>query len=318
MTTTQLEPPSAPADSATLNALPDHRGQPRAKPVDFLVPPPPEIGPLSSAESSLRAGGKPKPLVLRLLMGTLFAGAIMYAFSWATEGTRPRDREPLMILGLVFAVTAFALDLYLTRFKALVTYVGRDGVSRHAVRRHRDATPKSQTLLFTAADALRAAQTRQFVNGIYTGTTYDYAWTGPAARRLFRLKGTYRGRKGPPKPGDPFHFATATEIAWSIHYLERAQEELDKQGSIRFNVDKNRYVHVGPGFLQFDFGGESPVRVTREEIAAVSLGSGQFSFKHKDAHWYSRSGKYNFRYGAMANARVFLLALDKLMGYRWT
>ena len=318
MTTEPLQYESTSPDTRGLNALPDHRSQARPKPVDFLVPAPPEIGPVSSAESTLRPNRKPIPLVLRLLMGTLFAGAIVWAFSWASEDVRKGDRQGIMIMGLCFAVAAFAIDMYLTRFVALFSFVGRDGVARLTVKGRRNALPKTELLVFAQAYALRAAQTRQFVNGVYTGTTYDYVWSDPAGKRLLRLRGTYRGRKGPPKAGDAFHFASAAEIAWSIHYLDRAQAELEARGSIEFWVDKNRRVRVGPGFLEFDFGGESPVRVTREEIASVSLGQGVFSFKHNDARWYSRSGKYNFRYGAMANAKVFLLALDKLMGYRWT
>jgi len=79
---------------------------------------------------------------------------------------------------------------------------------------------------------------------------------------------------------------------------------------------RGRVVRVGPGFMEFHFGGE-PVRVTREEIGAVSLAGGQFSFKHKDAKWYRSAGKFNFPYGQMANGKVFFLVLEKLMGYRW-
>jgi hypothetical protein len=88
-------------------------------------------------------------------------------------------------------------------------------------------------------------------------------------------------------------------------------------GYIQFRVDKRRFVRVGQGFLEFYFG-DQPERVTQEDIASVSLSSGQFSFKHKDARWYSRAGKYSFPYGSMANGKVFFLAPDKLMGYTWT
>ena len=86
--------------------------------------------------------------------------------------------------------------------------------------------------------------------------------------------------------------------------------------AINFYVDRSRWLRVGPGFLEFHFGGE-PVKVTKEEIASVSLGGGYFSFKHKDAKWFSGAGKFRFRYGGMGNGKVFILALDKLMGYRW-
>jgi hypothetical protein len=118
------------------------------------------------------------------------------------------------------------------------------------------------------------------------------------------------------RAGELFRYVQAAEAAWSVHYLERAQKYLDAEGSIPFPVDSARVVRVGPGFMEFHFGGE-PVRLTKEDIASVSFGSGTFKFKHQDAKWYSLSGKYSFQYVNMANARVFLLALEKLMGYRW-
>ena len=135
-------------------------------------------------------------------------------------------------------------------------------------------------------------------------------------REHLKLTGTHRGKDGPPKPFDPFHFAASGEIAWSLHYLARAQAQLEREGSIPFRVDAKRVVRVGPGFMEFHFGGE-PVRLTPADIAAVNLSQGTFSFKGVDAKWYSRAGKYNFNYGSMANGKVFFLALEKLMGYRW-
>jgi hypothetical protein len=189
-------------------------------------------------------------------------------------------------------------------------------MARFQLRGSRDSQPKADVLLFKDVAELRASQTRQFINGVYAGTAYDYRWTDGAGGRLLKLTGTHRGKNGPPKPFDPFHYASAGEVAWSIHYLARAQEQLEREGSIAFRVDNKRVVRVGPGFIEFHFGGE-PVRVTREEIGGVTLGQGTFAFKHKDAKWYSRAGKFNFQYGSMANGKVFFLALDKLMGYRW-
>lgn len=46
-------------------------------------------------------------------------------------------------------------------------------------------------------------------------------------------------------------------------------------------------------------------------------GQGQFHIHHKDARWFSSKGKFNFSYATMANARLFLLAMEKLTGYRF-
>jgi len=197
------------------------------------------------------------------------------------------------------------------------TYVGQRGVASYRIGRGRSAKPVETMLLFDHAHEVRSKQTRHYLNGAYTGTFYDYRWTDTSTHTAFRLQGKHQGNKGFPKAGDKWHFANAAEIAWSYHLLAQLEQRLTSDGTIAFPIDKKRSIRVGPGFLEFHFGG-APVRLTQDEIASVSLNNGQFSFKHKDAKWYSRQGKYSFPYGEMANAKVFLLVLEKLMGYRWS
>ena len=75
---------------------------------------------------------------------------------------------------------------------------------------------------------------------------------------------------------------------------------------------------VGPGFIDFHIGSKQ-ARCTREEIAAITINAGTFQIKRTDAQigWFSKSGVFQFNYGQMANARLFLMALDKLLGYRF-
>ena len=303
-------------DSRALNDLPDHSGKQRPTEVEFFAEPPAEIGKVKSAESTLRPGRQPMPFQVRLLIGILLGGAIVCGGYWLGHDFDQADRQTLQILGYFFGASALGITLLATRFKVTCSFVGEKGSAMFTLKGRRDGNSKVQLLLFTQAEELRAKQIRHYVNGVYTGTSYDYAWTGPAGERLLRVKGSYRQQKKGLRAGEPFRFLQAAEVAWSIHYLERADKELKTSGSIPFRVDKQRVVCVGPGFLQFHFGGE-PQRLTREDIASVSLSNGTFQFKHKDAKWYSLSGKYSFQYGNMANSRVFLLALEKLMGYRW-
>jgi len=299
------------------DAVPDHQGNLAPRPFLFFAQPSPEIGMVKSAESTVRHGGGPKSIMYRLIMAVAVGGAILVAMGTIAWFISDRsDAGSVRWLSYLLAPAGVIIVLFLTRFRATCSYVGVEGVERARVKRSLSAPPTIDRLIFSAASELHAAQTRHFVNGVYTGTTYDYSWNDQEGNRLLRLKGKYQGKKKPPKAGDRFHFGSAAEIAWSIHFLKRAEEHLKTAGSIPFRVDKKRWIRVGPGFLEFHFGGD-PVRVTREEIAKVTLGSGRFAFKHKDAKWFSSEGKYNFRYGAMANARVFLMALDRLMGYRW-
>jgi hypothetical protein len=59
------------------------------------------------------------------------------------------------------------------------------------------------------------------------------------------------------------------------------------------------------------------VAMQRADIRDVRLAGGVLTFHHHDAKWYSSAGTYRLQYGQLANARVFLLLLDKLMGYRF-
>lgn len=310
-----LEHQSRMIDSRALNELPDHSGQRRQAEVEFFAEPPAEIGKVKSAESTLRPGREPMSFPVRLLIGVALGGAFVFGAYYLGRHDTPFEQEFDHRAGYFFGAIALSVTLLVTRFKVVCSFVGEDGTASFTLTRRRDGIPKVQLLQFAQAEELRAKQTRHYLNGVYTGTTYNYTWTGPDRQRLWRLKGRYHQQKKGLKAGEPFRYLQAAEFAWSVHYLERANSVLNKEGSIPFRVDEARVVRVGPGFLEFHFGGE-PIRLTPEDIASVTLGGGTFKFKHKDAKWYSLSGKYSFEYGNMANARAFLLALEKLIGYR--
>jgi hypothetical protein len=311
-----IEYESSVGDSRGLAMLPDHSGKPQRFTADFFVQPPVEIGQILSAESTLKYGAREMPLWARAGIALAVAAAIMTGGYFLSRGAVRTVKTDLNNLGIVFAILSLPVSWYLTRFRRSCSYVGNAGVARFTLSGRRTKTPVGEVLLFSKATELRVAQTRHSVNGMYSHTSYNYFWSD-ASGLLFRCTGKHKGNKGAPKQGDPWHFARAAEIAWSDHLLGSLQARLAAEGSIPFRVDNNRWVRVGPGFLEFHFG-ETPVRVTREEIAGVSLGSGEFSFKHKDAKWYSSAGKFKFKYGTMANAQLFLVALDRLMGYRWS
>jgi hypothetical protein len=315
--TVGIEYESAAFDARVMEGVPDHTGEARPQPVDFFAAPPPEIGQVTSAESTLRQGKAPMSPPLRLGIMLAVLAAVALATAQLASNMHRDDRDVLYIAAGLIAAFALWFVWKLTRFVHRCSYVGNSGVALFTVKGSRNAVPRTQMFRFDQAVEVHAAQTRHFVNGVYTHTSYNYSWTSPEGKVIYRLFGKHKGKDKLPKRGDFWHFARAAEIAFSEAVLLRAQEQLQREGSIAFRVDAKRWVRVGPGFLEFHFGGE-PTRVTRDEIASVSLASGQFSFKHKDAKWYSRAGKYSFSYGTMANPKVFLFAMEKLMGYRFT
>lgn len=295
--------------------VPDLAGKPRPADRVFFAPPPEQIGPLFRAESSLRVGKRPFALLTRVLwvLASLIPG-IVFLVLWFVAGNqnRPEYAVAWCLSALVAFVLGPVLALYFTRFRVSCAYVGQLGAIRYTLRGDLQAKPTTEALLFEQAAELRTAQTRHYLNGAYTGTHYTFNWTNPQGRRVLLLKGKHMGQNGDPKSGDPYYFANASEIAWSMYLLNRADAELAQNGSLQFRIDAKKAVIVGPGFIEFHFNGRVD-RCDAPDIKSITLNQGQFAIQHRDAKWYSSKGKFSFPYGIMPNARLFLLVLDRFL-----
>jgi hypothetical protein len=321
MQPTPLQYESSAADARGLAELPAHNGQPRPKPVQFFASPPPEIGHVVSAESTVALEKHQWSLSARCALAVL-AGIVALAIfivGGITDHAGPDEMGASVLLGITAAVVSACAVLYVTRLKGICTFIGTRGIARltRSSLLGLTALPKCEALIFDRAAELRASQTMHYAMGaIYTGSTFDYAWFDGSGTRIFRIEGGYHVKKPDPKQEFAWHLAEAAEMAWSEWYYAHALNVLKQTGAIPFRIDSKRSIQIGNGFLEFHFDGV-PAKLTREEIGSVSLRDGQFTFKNTDAKWYSSAGKYSFPYGKMANAKVFLMAMEKLMGYRW-
>ncbi len=259
-----------------------HNGDAMPTDLVFFAPPPPEIGEVVTARSTLNARKRPMAALSRLLLGG-FLGSLAYV--------------GLSFLGVdvVWQVMAFAgivaLTWWLTGFKHQVTYVGKEGAAWLTCRGQMDRIVKSEVFRFDEAAELRTGQTRQYTNGVYSGTSYNFSWTDASGRKRFKLSGTYHGEKKPPKAKDPFHFAQAAERAWSLHLLARAQDELDKNGALHFPLGAD-WIAVGPGFLVLCRKGRQE-RWDHDEIGGITINDGTLKIKRIDAKegWFSVPGR---------------------------
>lgn len=289
----------------------DLMGQPLPADRFFFVPPPPEIGPVTSAWSTVREGSPPRPWWLKaaLVLGIAIGAGYAAHLALGNQRGRQADQE----LGAMAGIIAVALVglFFAVRQRNRCTYVGAEGIARFRWGKRR-----GEVLRFPDADHLITSQTRHYTNGVYTGTSYHFAWFGPDGRRLMRVNGTYYDRKGKAKPNSDYNFALTSELAWSNHYVDRAVAQLNHRGFAQFNTNrKGHAIRVLPGAIEFIVKGET-VRLTPAEIKKLELSSGHLVAHHKDAKWYSGNGKFSFPYGGIANARVMLLLLEKLVGYR--
>jgi hypothetical protein len=301
-------------------ALPTHAGSTIGPDDDLFVAAPAEIGEVLSASTSLKKNQEPRSPTSRMTIAAVVGivlAVVALAITNAYGSYRLSQAEQLGWPLGAWAVGAL-IGWLASGFRHSCTYVGRNGVAEFSCRGSRENLTKQAVFTFTNATELRTSQTRHYTNGVYTQTTYTYNWTDQNGANSYAIKGAYRSEKGTPKPTDRYHFACAAEVAWSLHYLERAQAELKERGSVHFALDGENWVDVGPGFVELSFRGQA-ARCDVADIAQVSINQGTFTIKRKDAKvgWFSSNGVFSFQYGRMANAKVFLFSLDKLAGFRF-
>jgi hypothetical protein len=326
----QPDPPSPPLDDlpeALPAPVPDRRSDPdiRApltnhadgrlpKDADFFVPAPREIGPLNSAFTTLRRSKKPWELAPRLLLAGAFACLGVLCGGGLDLITRIHNPIFLAFWPLLLAGLGFLITWLVTRFKHTCTYVGRDGVARFVCSSARDNLITDDVFLFEDAIDLRTSQTRRYVNGVYQGTDYSHIWTDVGGRTRFVLKGTYRAQDGNPASRDPFHFAQAAELAWTVYLISDALRQIETNGWVPFRLGSRKVIRLGVRRIQFHWG-DDPERWEENEVGEAVIQQGVVKIKHADARegWFSSEGVYKFNFSELANARLFFHLMDKVV-----
>jgi hypothetical protein len=303
------------AGAQRLEGLPHHAGEPLPPDVEFFAPPPPEIGALISANSTLRRGKEPWSLAARLAWFFGVAGvglAVVLVFIVA--------KLPVAAVALTsfVALVGALVSLWVTRFAHFCSFVGQEGLARYRCRGERDNV-HGDMFLFRDAHELRTAQTRHYYNGGYTGTTYDFSWTDVHGRRVYTLTGRYNSEQGTPKATSAFHLATAAELAWSNYLLHNVRDQLAAGESITFGLKGDDYLRIGPGLVVLH-SRKNKVRFEGDDIERIRIDQGVVAIMEPGARegWFTSEGVYKFAYGDLANAQFFLFLMERLVGVRAT
>jgi hypothetical protein len=286
-----------------------HAGSPLTVDADFFIAPPPQIGELISVATTLPTSARPLPVNIRwaIIAGSVLLSIIVSQVVFQIAG-----------LAVLVGMTAGGIAWYLTKFNHICSFVGTKGLARYDISGSRSALPKENLLLFTDTQHLYTKTTRNYTNGVYTGTSYSYRWIKNSGG-VYEVSGTYRSENNAPKQQDIWHFADMGEAAWTRHLLETIDDQLARDGYIEFPLTGNlQAVRVGDGFLEFVTRKDEVQRVMRSEMQDITLGSGTFQFKHQDSRWWSGKGKFSFEYGNIPNARIFMICLKELADIYWT
>ena len=288
------------------DAMTDHSGAAIPRDALFPEPPPAEIGTVTSAETTLSTIKKPRSAAVRAIIAILVAApGIALTVLGLTS-----DVSGLVIWGPILALVGGVIAFFASASRRRCSYIGDRGIIRYTLKNN--APPRVERLLFDQATELRNSITHNYHNGIYSGTNYNFTWTGPDGKKVLTLSGSHRAKNKSPKRLDSFHFAKAAEIQWSQFLLDRAADELAETGAVTFHISKGKTVRLSPGFIEFDWSGKVD-RLEAAAIAQIALSQGSFTIKSKDARWFSSKGKFSFPYSQMPNARVFLLAVVRFL-----
>ncbi len=292
-----------------------HSGSPIPQEMVFLAAPPPEIGKIISAESTLGAVKKkesPFSQFSNAINGAIFGGflgALVSAFI-------PKLAVIIIIIGAIIGII-----VYIEKVPNRFSYVGEQGIALYTITNH--SSPSSEMkidiLCFQQVKNLYTSQTRRYYNHSYTSTSYRYEFEKTVGNSYI-INGSHHSENQLPPDDNHWHFASAAESAWTVYLLPIANDHLNRLGYVDFpfqSPEQLQSIRIGDGWMEFVMKNGTSQRATVADMKDIKLGAGHFQFNHKDAKWWSGKGKYSFDYSNIANAQMFLICLDRLTGIRW-
>lgn len=258
-------------------------------------------------------------VMLKLFAGLLLGGVgagVGAASAWLVGELLPAAVDLTTHAVVGYGLVAFMIGVVIARQKTRTTFVGTDGVSRSLRARNGVET---ETLRWEDAAHLKFQQTRNYTNGVYTGTVYDFTWRGPDGKKRFRISGGFRQKEvEAAPPGNEIHFAHAAEASWTAWRLGHLAEQLEQRGAIEFAVGRKNRIALSDGAMELRWG-DKVERLTPEDIDSVTIDTGFMTIKRVGARagLFSSDGVFRFNVNGMEDFRVFLAALNGLMGIRF-
>ena len=296
-------------------SVPNHNGQPN-EPEDLFFGEVDQIGKVQSGNTnSNRLQGHKKWSWGRI--GLTFLGFFLGPFVSGLIGTGIAGAMNLnfdTVMPIAIAVGALGgaiLFAYWGRPWEICTFIGEKGLAR--VKRRGEKT-NTDVLVFADAVEMRQRQIKQYVNGVYTGTTYGYDWLDTDQLKQFRIGGVYREDSKKPIPkANEIHFGAAAEAAWLNHRLPVVLDTVERGGTVRFNVGRKKWIDIGRGWVEFGLKKE-PMRMEAADVKEARLHQGMLSIKPREGGWGST---LKVPVADIGDMKIFLSLLEKTLGIRF-
>lgn len=279
---------------------------------EFFADPPEEIGKVFSAHTTLRKGTEPMAPGARLTWA-IVAGGVGLAIGLVIALAIKKAPVLQLFIPLSLGGLGLGIVLWATRFKHHCTYTGSEGVARFSCSGSREQVSE-EVFCFKDAFELRTTQTRHYTNGVYQGTNYSFVWTDIGGRTRFTIMGAHKSEQGTPPAKDRYHFAVASERAWTIYLLDQVQAQLKTSGTIHFGLGGKNWVKLSERYISLHMSGTT-TECDSDDIAEVRIYQGMVEVRRKDAQegWFSSKGIFKFPYGSLGNAQLFLILMDKVV-----
>jgi len=222
--------------SPSLSAVPNHNGQARDDADVFFALPPPAIGELLSASTSVnRRHRGDAAWFLRVCFALAISACVAAAAATFDDGGGSWSELPPPVWAVM--ALAFACTLWLTGDDEVCSFVGTEGFA--LARRWLGMFPGRASLRpFRAATRLRVAYTRVFRGDDYRGTSFAFEWLDRQGQVVFALRGDFREYRVDLDELDidaiaalpvhhRFYAARAAAIAWRLSHAASPVQDDD-------------------------------------------------------------------------------------------
>ena len=186
--------------------LGNHGGEPIRPDADFFAEPPPEIGQLRSAHTTLLRRMKPMSFGLRFTIACI--SALICGIVGIVIVLLIQVKTPFWFVfwPVILGAAGYFLGVLATHFAHTCTYVGSDGIARFVCGGNRQRIKTSEIFLFRDATDLRTSTTLHYTNGVYQNTAYSFTWSDAKGRKCYTHSGSHRNQNGTPPANDVYHF----------------------------------------------------------------------------------------------------------------
>lgn len=199
--------------------------------------------------------------MLRKVAVFLLTAAVIAGIWYALDSVVWRSIWTALVVLIGCAV--FAVQSY----HGIDYFVGTHGYAEYTFNGSRDNITNKVVHTFDESDLLVHGETRNFMNGVYTGTSYDFAflYSDPSGvmKKLHGLSSQYNHKNGGPNTGNMnYDFWYTVEQCYTRHILGKYLKLMESEGQVTFpivtksSIINETYVlspdlHISPGVVKY-------------------------------------------------------------------